>query len=60
VLVIEDDREMRELVCDVLEEAGFATQELEDGTRAVDLAAARRPAFDANTFFVLYDAWLDK
>ena len=44
VLVIEDDREMRELVCYILEEAGFVTHQLEDGTRAVDLAAARRPA----------------
>lgn len=43
VLVIDDDPEIRELVSDVLAQAGFATVTAPDGEEGVALAEARRP-----------------
>lgn len=44
VLVVDDDPEIREFVCEVLAQAGFATVTADDGEEGLALAEARRPA----------------
>jgi CheY-like chemotaxis protein len=44
VLVIDDEPDILELVCDVLAEAGFATVTADDGEKGLALAHLRRPA----------------
>lgn len=44
VLVVEDDRNIRELMCETLRAAGFDTIEAADGEEAVKAAVDRRPA----------------
>lgn len=43
VLVVDDQEEVRNLVCDVLAEAGFRTVTAADGDEAVELALRHRP-----------------
>jgi len=44
ILVIDDDPEIRELVCEVVAQAGFVTVTANDGEEGLALAEARRPA----------------
>ena len=44
VLVVEDDRNIRELICEALRDASFDVVEAADGEEAVKAAIARRPA----------------
>jgi two-component system, OmpR family, response regulator len=44
VLVVEDDRHIRELMCEALRGAGLEVTEAADGEEAVKSARARRPA----------------
>jgi DNA-binding response OmpR family regulator len=44
VLVVEDDRSIRELICETLRAASFETVEAADGEEAVKAARDRRPA----------------
>ncbi|NJL32572.1 MAG: response regulator [Chloroflexaceae bacterium] len=37
ILVVEDDRSMREMICFVLSEAGFQTEPASDGETAIEL-----------------------
>lgn len=60
VLVIEDDVAIRELIADVLNDAGYKTSVAENGTRALELLAnvnydlitldSAMPKMDGNTF----------
>jgi CheY-like chemotaxis protein len=44
ILVIDDDPEIREFICEVVAQAGFATVTASDGEEGLALAKARRPA----------------
>lgn len=44
VLVVEDDRNIRELICEALRESSFDVVEAADGEEAVKAAIDRRPA----------------
>jgi two-component system, chemotaxis family, chemotaxis protein CheY len=43
VLVVDDERSMRELLSDVLEAEGYAVQVAENGQRALEILASSRP-----------------
>lgn len=43
VLVADDEAEVRQLVCDVLAEAGYRTLATDDGEAVLDLAVRHRP-----------------
>ncbi len=43
VLVVEDDRNLRESICAVLEDAGYASRPAENGEVALEHARAERP-----------------
>jgi CheY-like chemotaxis protein len=60
ILVIEDDDAIRELISDVLKDAGYSTSDAEDGARALELLAtvtfdlitldSSMPKMDGNKF----------
>ena len=52
ILVVDDERDIRELVAGVLEDEGFATRLAADSDSALEAIAARRPSL------VLLDVWL--
>lgn len=45
VLVVENNRQMRRQLCDLLEKEGFDITEAEDGTEAMECYAAQKPDF---------------
>lgn len=52
ILVVDDERDIRELVAGVLEDEGYQTRDAADSDAALDAIAARRPSL------VLLDVWL--
>ena len=52
ILVVDDERDIRELVAGVLEDEGFATRAAADSDSALEAIAERRPSL------VLLDVWL--
>ncbi len=52
ILVVDDERDIRELVAGVLEDEGYATRDAGDSDSALEAIAARRPSL------VLLDVWL--
>ena len=52
ILVVDDERDIRELVAGVLEDEGYATRGAADSTAALEAIAERRPSL------VLLDVWL--
>ncbi|HXH15829.1 MAG TPA: sigma-54 dependent transcriptional regulator [Sphingomonas sp.] len=52
ILVVDDERDIRELVAGVLEDEGYATRDAGDSDTALEAIAARRPSL------VLLDVWL--
>ncbi|MGC6400936.1 sigma-54-dependent transcriptional regulator [Sphingomonas sp. FW199] len=52
ILVVDDERDIRELVAGVLEDEGYETRGAADSDAALDAIAARRPSL------VLLDVWL--
>ncbi len=52
ILVVDDERDIRELVAGVLEDEGFTTRLAADSDSALEAIAARRPSL------VLLDVWL--
>ena len=52
ILIVDDERDIRELVAGVLEDEGFATRTAGDSTEALLALAERRPSL------VLLDVWL--
>jgi two-component system nitrogen regulation response regulator NtrX len=52
ILVVDDERDIRELVAGVLEDEGYATRGAADSTSALEAIAERRPSL------VLLDVWL--
>ncbi|MEG3086323.1 nitrogen assimilation response regulator NtrX [Sphingomonas sp. PB4P5] len=52
ILVVDDERDIRELVSGVLEDEGYATRTAADSDAALEAIAARRPSL------VLLDVWL--
>jgi two-component system nitrogen regulation response regulator NtrX len=52
ILVVDDERDIRELVAGVLEDEGFATRGAADSDAALEAIAERRPSL------VLLDVWL--
>ncbi|WP_033922832.1 nitrogen assimilation response regulator NtrX [Sphingomonas sp. 37zxx] len=52
ILVVDDERDIRELVAGVLEDEGYATRTAADSDSALEAIAARRPSL------VLLDVWL--
>lgn len=43
ILVVDDERDIVEIVCELLEDAGFATVPAYDGQEALEAIAKRRP-----------------
>lgn len=52
ILVVDDERDIRELVAGVLEDEGYQTRDAGDSDAALEAIAARRPSL------VLLDVWL--
>ena len=52
ILVVDDERDIRELVAGVLEDEGYDTRAAADSDSALDAIAQRRPSL------VLLDVWL--
>src|SRR6201995_4167105 len=52
ILIVDDERDIRELVAGVLEDEGFATRSAADSDGALEAIAERRPSL------VLLDVWL--
>jgi two-component system nitrogen regulation response regulator NtrX len=52
ILVVDDERDIRELVAGVLEDEGYETRDAGDSDSALEAIAARRPSL------VLLDVWL--
>ena len=52
ILVVDDERDIRELVAGVLEDEGYQTRDAGDSDSALEAIAARRPSL------VLLDVWL--
>ncbi|MFC3580711.1 nitrogen assimilation response regulator NtrX [Sphingomonas hylomeconis] len=52
ILIVDDERDIRELVSGVLEDEGYATRTAADSDAALEAIAARRPSL------VLLDVWL--
>ncbi len=52
ILVVDDERDIRELVAGVLEDEGYETRDAGDSDTALEAIAARRPSL------VLLDVWL--
>jgi two-component system nitrogen regulation response regulator NtrX len=52
ILVVDDERDIRELVAGVLEDEGYATRGAADSDEALEAIAERRPSL------VLLDVWL--
>ncbi|MEN2784903.1 sigma-54-dependent transcriptional regulator [Sphingomonas qilianensis] len=52
ILIVDDERDIRELVSGVLEDEGYATRSAADSDAALEAIAARRPSL------VLLDVWL--
>ena len=52
ILIVDDERDIRELVSGVLEDEGYATRSAADSDSALEAIAARRPSL------VLLDVWL--
>ena len=52
ILVVDDERDIRELVAGVLEDEGYQTRDAADSDAALEAIAARRPSL------VLLDVWL--
>ena len=52
ILVVDDERDIRELVAGVLEDEGYETRDAGDSDSALDAIAARRPSL------VLLEVWL--
>ncbi|MCH4892862.1 MULTISPECIES: nitrogen assimilation response regulator NtrX [unclassified Sphingomonas] len=52
ILVVDDERDIRELVAGVLEDEGYETRDAADSDAALEAVAARRPSL------VLLDVWL--
>ena len=52
ILVVDDERDIRELVAGVLEDEGYGTRSAADSDQALEAIASRRPSL------VLLDVWL--
>lgn len=43
ILVVDDEKDIVEIVCEILQEAGFETEEAYDGQQALEAIALKRP-----------------